>query len=79
VVADLSLPDSIGLDSLRAVRRQNPAMPIVVLSGQADERLAADALALGARLYLVKGLVPYDELVERILAIAAEASAEEGE
>ena len=78
VLMDLSLPDSHGLETLHAVRRLAQGVPVVVMSGQADEQLAADALAAGARLYLVKGKIPYEELVERILAVAGEARGELG-
>lgn len=55
VLLDLSLPDSIGLDTLRQVIRANPDVPIVVLSGLHDVEVALEAVQTGAQDYLVKG------------------------
>jgi CheY-like chemotaxis protein len=40
LVLDLELPDSEGLDTFRRVQQQNTEIPVVVLSGFADEDLA---------------------------------------
>jgi Flp pilus assembly CpaE family ATPase len=55
VLLDLSLPDSRGLDTLARMRRQTASVPIVVLSGLADETVAMKAVREGAQDYLVKG------------------------
>ena len=52
--ADLSLPDSKGLETLAAVRACARLLPIVVLTGADDEQLAIEALQRGAQDYLVK-------------------------
>lgn len=54
VLLDLMLPDGEGLETLKMVYEQNSEVPIVVLSGQADEAMALEALQLGAQDYLVK-------------------------
>ncbi len=54
VLLDLSLPDSIGLESLAKVREIAPDVPVVVLSGQESEELAVQAVYEGAQDYLVK-------------------------
>ena len=55
VLLDLSLPESSGLDTFKAVRAQTRDVPIIVLSGLDDETLARDAVHAGAEDYLVKG------------------------
>ncbi len=55
VLLDLNLPDSRGAETYRAVLEQAPGVPIVVLSGQDDEELAASAVHQGVQDYLVKG------------------------
>jgi DNA-binding response OmpR family regulator len=55
VLLDLGLPDSQGLETLRAVRQLDPDVPVVVLSGLEDEETALQALRDGAQDYLVKG------------------------
>src|ERR1044072_6158915 len=48
VLLALALPDSQGLPTLRAVRAQDPDIPVVVLSGLEDEEAALQALRDGA-------------------------------
>ena len=57
IVLDLGLPDGQGLDAVRRVRAAAPHVPLVVLTGQDDELLAAQALREGAQDYLVKGQI----------------------
>lgn len=57
VLLDLSLPDSQGLDTFVRLERVSPGVPIIVLSGLADEALAVRAVREGAQDYLVKGQV----------------------
>jgi diguanylate cyclase (GGDEF)-like protein len=54
-LVDPGLPDSSGLDTVSALLRAAPLMPVVVLSGQDDEALALRAIQLGAQDYIVKG------------------------
>ena len=67
VILDLGLPDMQGLDLLRALRQQNVAVPIVVLSSRADESAKVQALDFGADDYVTK---PFgiNELLARIRA-----------
>jgi diguanylate cyclase (GGDEF)-like protein len=57
VLLDLSLPDADGLDGLTQLRTVAADVPVVVLSGRADEELAMRAVQEGAQDYLVKGEV----------------------
>jgi signal transduction histidine kinase len=52
---DLSLPDAHGLASVHEVARRFPRLPIVVMSGLADEAVSLAALQTGAQDYLVMG------------------------
>ena len=71
VILDLNLPDSRGLDTLRAVVTAAPQLPVVVLSGAADAALARKALQLGAQDWIPKG--HFDaELVQRAARYAVE-------
>ena len=71
IVLDLGLPDAQGLDAVRRVRAAAPHVPIVVLTGQDDELLAAGALREGAQDYLVKGQIDSRGLL-RALRYASE-------
>ena len=55
VLLDLFLPDGRGLESLLAIRRESADVPVVVLTGLADEQTAIESLLNGAQDYLVKG------------------------
>jgi two-component system cell cycle response regulator len=69
VLLDLSLPDSFGLEGVDLLHAQFPDLPVVVVTGLADEQLALDALNRGAQDYLVKG-VWTPELLVRTLRYA---------
>jgi two-component system, cell cycle sensor histidine kinase and response regulator CckA len=71
VLLDLSLPDSDRLETFRAVRDHAPAPPVVVMTGNGDERLALQAVQEGAQDYLVKGDID-GRLVVRALRHAIE-------
>lgn len=55
LLLDLGLPDSYGLETFAALHAKEPGVPVVVLSGGADEELAIEAVQAGAQDYLVKG------------------------
>jgi signal transduction histidine kinase len=74
VLLDLNLPDSHGAETFRRVMEHSPHVPIVVLSGQDDEALAAKALHLGVQDYLLKGDISSKHL-ERAIRYAVERQA----
>lgn len=63
ILLDLSLPDSLGLDTLVAVRNYAPNVPIVILTAL-DE--AEEAIELGAQEYLLKEEVTPNFLLRAI-------------
>jgi diguanylate cyclase (GGDEF)-like protein len=71
ILLDLSLPDSLGLDTLAKVRACVPDVPLVVLTGSDDEDLAVSAAMAGAQDYLVKGQLSGPQLA-RAMRIAVE-------
>ncbi|MDS4019823.1 MAG: PAS domain S-box protein, partial [Candidatus Competibacter sp.] len=70
VLLDLELPDSDGLDTLRAMRRAADT-PVVVLTDNDDERLGLAAIQEGAQDYVVKGQIS-GALLSRVLRYALE-------
>jgi len=56
IVTDYRLPGMSGLDLLRYVLRRSPDTPVVVITAHGDERLAVEAMKLGAFSYLPKPL-----------------------
>ena len=77
VLLDLSLPDSMGLETFSAVQRAAPRAPIIVLSGRDDESLAMKTVHAGAQDYLVKGQVDSRLLVRSMRYALERKRAEE--
>ena len=57
ILLDLGLPDAQGLGAIRRAHAAAPRIPLVVLTGLDDERLAAQSLQEGAQDYLIKGQI----------------------
>jgi len=55
LLLDLSLPDSLGLETLIKAHAKFPSLPIVVLTSMEDEELGIRLVQGGAQDYLVKG------------------------
>jgi len=57
ILLDLGLPDAQGLGAVQRAHAAAPHIPLVVLTGLDDERVAAQALQEGAQDYLIKGQI----------------------
>lgn len=66
ILLDLNLPDTTGLETLTRLHAHCPDIPIIVLTGDDDERLAMAAVRNGAQDYLVKGRVDSWTLIRTI-------------
>ena len=64
------MPNASGLDALRQIATANPDVPIVVLTVSADDADMLEALAAGARGYLLKD-TRADELVGAVRVAAS--------
>ena len=71
ILLDLGLPDSSGLDTIRCMCEHSVNLPIVVMTGNDDEKTGLAAIQAGAEDYLVKGQVAAD-LLKRILQYSLE-------
>lgn len=67
VLLDMNLPDTLGNAALGRMTALDPTLPVVVLTGLADEHFGVSAVASGAQDYLVKGLVEPDMLRRAVL------------
>jgi signal transduction histidine kinase len=63
---DLTLPDSVGLESLDTLIGCSPELPVVVLTNTSDDQLSLEAVRRGAQDYLVKRQVNLDLLVRAV-------------
>jgi len=71
VMVDLGLPDSQGLDTFLKVQEKSPNLPVIVLTGNDNDEVAAQAVHKGAQDFLVKGQVT-GNLVARSIHYAIE-------
>jgi PAS domain S-box-containing protein len=55
IIADLSLPDSDGLDTFKKIHEHAPDIPTIVLTGLEDESVGINAMKFGAQDFLIKG------------------------
>jgi two-component system invasion response regulator UvrY len=65
LLLDISLPGCEGLEGLLEVRRQFPALPVLMLSMYPEERFAIAAIKAGAAGYITKSMAA-EELVSAI-------------
>jgi two-component system invasion response regulator UvrY len=70
VVLDLSLGGRSGLDILGQIRRELPALPVLILSSAPEEQYAMQCIRAGARGYLSKD-ASADEILEAIERVAS--------
>ncbi|MGC2245186.1 MAG: response regulator, partial [Terriglobales bacterium] len=66
VLLDLGLPDTQGLEAVRRVHAAAHRIPLMVITGSDDERLADEALQQGAQDFLVKGKIETPGLLRAI-------------
>ncbi|MGJ7508080.1 response regulator [Variovorax sp. GT1P44] len=70
VLLDIALPGRDGLDVLQALRKQWPALPVLMLSTYPEKQYAVRCIKLGAAGYLNKSADP-DDMVGAVRKVAA--------
>ena len=69
VLIDVRLPGIDGISALKRIHEAAPSVHFVVFSAYGDKRLLSDAIAAGARGYVMKGSPP-DDLLRAIRTVA---------
>ncbi len=72
VLTDLEMPEMNGLELVEAVRRDFPAVPVILMTAQGSEEIAVEALQKGAASYVPKRNLD-DEILDtldNVLAVA---------
>ncbi|HSS62070.1 MAG TPA: response regulator transcription factor [Candidatus Limnocylindrales bacterium] len=78
VLLEVTLPDALGFDVCRELRKVDPAVPVIMMSSRSDEIDAVVALEIGADDYVTKPL-RLRELVARMAAHLRRARLENAE
>lgn len=68
VISDFRLPDFNGLDLLKEIKALRPAVPVIIITGYSDIRMAVEVMKFGAYDYVTKPLYP-----EELLNVVKEA------
>jgi signal transduction histidine kinase len=78
VLLDLTLPDSLGLDTFAAVAKAAPRTPVIVLTAIEDKDMAAKAVRAGAQDYLIKSKMGSAALSQAVQYALARKAMERG-
>jgi len=70
VLLDIRMPDGSGIDTLGRLKALQPELPVLMLSGFAEEQYALNLLRAGAAGYISKEAAP-EELVKAIRTVHA--------
>lgn len=68
ILLDYKLPDGNGLDALAELQSRPEQVPVVMVTGQGDERIAVQAMHKGATDYLIKSddyILPLPQLIRK--------------
>jgi len=65
VISDFRLPDYNGLDLLKEIKATRPAVPVIIITGYSDIRMAVEVIKYGAYDYVTKPLYP-EELLNMV-------------
>jgi len=71
VILDIIMPIMTGEDVLEAINKENltDKVPVIVISNKSDGAIIYKCKKLGAREYLIKVNIVFDEVLEKIDAI----------
>lgn len=67
VFSEYELPDGTALELLRRIQRQEPAVPMVVITGKGDELVASRMIQAGAYEYMPKSMISAEHLTRIII------------
>ncbi|HOT96455.1 MAG TPA: response regulator [bacterium] len=71
LVLDYSLPKMSGLEVLQEIKKRHSGLPVIMVTGQGDERIAVEAMRHGVYDYLVK-TKDFLDLLPRVVTRAIE-------
>ena len=70
VILDVKMPGMDGIETLAEIKRKNPLVEVMMLSGHADVESAIEGMKQGAYDYLMKP-IEIDQIITKVAAAAA--------
>lgn len=77
ILCDFKLDDMDGATVLKAIKEIDPAVPVIIITGYSNIKIAVEVMRLGALDYVTKPLIP-DEILMTIRKALAKTSDEPG-
>lgn len=77
IITDYLMPGMTGLDFLKILEREEKDIPVIMITGQGDEKIAVQAMKLGAWDYIVKSADFFTLLPSVIKKVVREARLKE--
>ena len=74
IISDIRMPEMDGLTFLKEVKKLNKLLPVILITGHGDIKLAVKSLKLGATDFLEKPFNPND-LVDQVKVLASQRQA----
>jgi len=74
IITDVRMPGITGIDLLRHVKKSNPDLPVIVITGHGEISLAVEAMKIGAADFLEK---PFDD--DQLLAAVRAALSQDAD
>jgi len=71
VTMDIIMPGESGLEAVKKIMSHSPTVKIIMVSAMGQEKIVEEAIALGAKSFVVKPVKPEDliKTVEKVLEI----------
>lgn len=66
ILLDISLPDSCGASTFFSIHEKALETPIIIITGNRDEKMIGELLQNGAQDYWIKGAIDPDALIHSI-------------
>lgn len=74
VLMDWNMPNMLGIDAVKAIRGLGSAVPIIMVTTEAEKSRVVEALKAGANNYIIKPFEP-TTIVEKIKGVLEKAAA----
>lgn len=79
VLCDFRLPDATGKEILQQIKSMHPDLPVIIITGYSDVKIAVDVIKMGAYDYVTKPLLPDEILLMINKALASSGTQESGD